>query len=87
MGELSCKLQPGLAFGNVVKLGISMATKRKDGYKFSETAFGVFLAKEKKREGKFNIVLIFFAVVFGGPMVFLTLSLIWKGLAWIFSLI
>jgi hypothetical protein len=62
-----------------------MGEKRADGYKFSETAFGKFLANEKKREGKYNVIVIVFAVLFGGPMIFLTLSLLWKGLAWCLS--
>ncbi len=62
-----------------------MAIKRKDGYKFSETALGAFLEGEKEREGKFRSLGWIFAVLLGGPMLFLVLALLWKGIRWIMS--
>jgi hypothetical protein len=62
-----------------------MATKRKDGYKFSETALGAFIEGEKEREGKFRSLGWIFAVLLGAPMLFLVLALLWKAGHWIFS--
>ena len=62
-----------------------MAIKRKNGYKFSETALGAFLESEKEREGKFRSLGWIFAVMFGLPMLFLVCGLIWKGIKWIMS--
>jgi hypothetical protein len=63
-----------------------MAIKRKNGYKFSETALGAFLEKEKEREGKFNTLRLVFGLLFGLPMLYLIFSLLWKAAKWIFSL-
>lgn len=63
-----------------------MATRRKDGYKFSDTALGAFLDSEKERVSKFKSLGWIFAVVFGAPMLFLVLALLWKGLKWVLTL-
>ncbi len=66
---------------------IHMAIKRKDGYKFSETALGAFIEGEKEREGKFRSLGLIFAVVLGAPMLFLVLALLWKAVKWILSVV
>lgn len=63
-----------------------MAFKRKDGYKFSETALGAYLDSEKERVGKFRSLGWIFAVLFGAPMLFLVLGLVWKAVKWVLSI-
>jgi hypothetical protein len=63
-----------------------MAMKQKNGYKFSETALGAFIEKEKEREGKFNTLRLVFALVFGVPIAYLVLATLWKLIKWIFSI-
>ena len=63
-----------------------MAIRRKDGYKFSDTALGMFIESEKERVGKFRFLGWIFAFVFGGPILFLVLALLWKGVKWALSI-
>lgn len=65
----------------------NMAIKRKNGYKFSETALGAFLDGEKEREGKFRLLGWIFAVLLVAPMLFLVLALVWQGVKWVLSLV
>ena len=48
-----------------------MGFKIKNGYKFSATAFGALLEREKKRESKFRHLVLIFGAIFGIPMLFL----------------
>jgi len=59
-----------------------MGFKIKNGYKFSATAFGALLEREKKRESKFRFLGLMFAVLFGVPMLFLVLGMVWKVIKW-----
>jgi hypothetical protein len=63
-----------------------MAFIRKDGYKFSETAFGVYLADKKKRDSKYGLVITFFAFLFGVPVLYLIFNLVWKAIKWVLSI-
>ena len=49
----------------------AMGFKIKNGYKFSATAFGALLEREKKRESKFRHLVLIFGAIFGIPMLFL----------------
>lgn len=59
-----------------------MGFKVKNGYKFSETAFGALLEREKKRESKFRHLVLIFGAIFGIPMLFLVLGMVWKVIKW-----
>ena len=59
-----------------------MGFKIKNGYKFSATAFGALLEREKNRESKFRYLGLFFGVIFGIPMLFLVLGMVWKVIKW-----
>jgi hypothetical protein len=63
-----------------------MASQRKNGYKFSDTAFGAYIESEKERVGKFRFLGLIFGVLFGVPLVFLVFGVLWKAIKWIFSI-
>jgi hypothetical protein len=63
-----------------------MAKIKKDGYKFSESAFGVYLAEKKDRDNKFGFIVTFFAILFGAPILFLIGRIGWNIIKWVFSI-
>ena len=64
-----------------------MDIKRKKSEKISGPAIGEFLDSEKELEGKFRSLGWIFAVLFGLPMLFLVLGLVWKGIKWLMSVL
>jgi hypothetical protein len=63
-----------------------MAKIKKDGFSFSETAFGAYLAEKKERDNKFGFIVTFFSILFGAPIVFLIGRIGWNIIKWVFSI-
>jgi hypothetical protein len=63
-----------------------MATKVKNGYKYSDTAFAAFIEKEKKHVSKFNKLVLAFGILFGLPLAYLVLASMWKLIKWLFAI-
>ena len=64
-----------------------MNIKNNKSEKFGEPTAGEFLDSEKELEGKFRSLGWIFAVLFGLPMLFLVLGLVWKGIKWLMSVL
>ncbi len=63
-----------------------MAIRRKDGFKFSDTAIGAYVKEKTKREKNYKLVTTFFAILFGLPVVYLIGRTIWGLIKLVFSI-